>query len=163
MKRASLLFNLILIVFLLASCSSSKQARVYKRTMDGNWQLQTIVTESIPGKFKAQLFSEADFNCFVGSNWSFNDRNSLGTYTINKNGNECAAIKRNIRWSIYEATAAEPKLLQFKRLDDKYKEIDEGGGFRFTVLQLDDKVMKLKSDITFEGRPASFIYNFVRN
>ncbi|MEP7163443.1 MAG: DUF5004 domain-containing protein [Ferruginibacter sp.] len=163
MKRASLLFNLIIIVFLLASCSTSKQARVYKRTIDGNWQLQTITTESIPGKFKAQLFNEADFNCFVGSSWSFNDHNSLGTYTIQKNANECVAVKRNIRWSIYEATASEPKLLQFKRLDDKYKEIDEGGGFRFTVLQVDDNTMKLRSDITFEGKPASFVYNFVRN
>ena len=57
----------------------------------------------------------------------------------------------------------EEKRFQFKRLDDKYKEIDEGGGFRFTVLQLDDKSMKVKSDITFEGRQASFVYNFVRN
>jgi hypothetical protein len=163
MKKANQVFLLIMTIFILAACSTSKQARVYKKTIDGNWQLQTIVTESIPGKFKAQLFNEADFNCFVGTNWSFNDRNSLGTYTINKNASECVSVKRNIRWSIYEATNADPKLLQFKRLDDKYKEIDAGGGFRFTVLQLDDKTMKLKSDITFEGRQASFIYNFVRN
>ena len=153
----------LLIIYFFAACSSSKQARVYKRTIDGNWQLQTIVTESIQGKFKAQLFEEADFNCFIGSSWSFNDHNSLGSYTISKNGNECAAIKRNIRWSIYEATAADPKLLQFKRLDDKYKQVDDGGGFRFTVLQLDENNMKLRSDIIFEGKQASFVYNFVRN
>lgn len=163
MKKASIIFNLVLIAFIFASCSSSKQARTYKKTIDGNWQLQTVVTEKIPGKFKAQLFNEADFACFIGSSWSFNDRNSLGTYTINKNANECASIKRNIRWSVYEATSADPKLLQFKRLDDKYKEVDDGGGFRFTILQLDDNSMQLRSDITFEGKPASFIYNFVRN
>jgi hypothetical protein len=162
MKKASTVLNLLLITLLLASCSSSKQARSYKKTIDGNWQLQTVVTESIPGKFKAQLFNEADFNCFIGSNWSFNDHNSLGTYSINKNGNECAAIKRNIRWTIYEATG-EPKLLQFKRLNEKIKEIDDGAGFRFTIVHLDNSTMQLRSDITFEGKPASFVYNFVRN
>ena len=69
----------LLIIFFFAACSSSKQARIYKRTIDGNWQLQTIATESIQGKFKAQLFEEADFNCFIGSSWSFNDHNSLGS------------------------------------------------------------------------------------
>lgn len=117
----------------------------------------------MPSKFKASFFNEADFNCFIGSSWSFNDRNSLGTYTINKNGNECASIKRNIRWSVYEATAADPKLLQFKRLDEKYKEIDDGGGFRFTIVKLDDSSMQLRTDVNFEGKPVSFIYNFVRN
>ncbi|MEO6489599.1 MAG: hypothetical protein ABIO04_06635, partial [Ferruginibacter sp.] len=116
----------------------------------------------IAGKVQALVFNEADFNCFIGSSWNFNDHNSLGSYSIDKNANECAAIKRNFRWSIYEATASEPKLFQFKRLDDKYKEIDEGSGFRFTIMQVDDKTMQLKSNITFEGKPASFIYNFVK-
>lgn len=163
MKRAKLIFSLIMVAFIFASCSSSKQARTYKKTIDGNWLLQTVVTEKIPGKFKAEFFNEADFNCFIGSSWSFNDRNSLGTYTINKNANECASIKRNIRWSVYEATAADPKLLQFKRLDEKYKDIDDGGGFRFTIVKLDDSSMQLRSDVNFEGKPVSFIYNFVRN
>ncbi len=162
MKRANLIFNLIILIFLFASCTTSKEARTYKRTLDGNWQLQTVVSEGIMGKVKILLFNEADFNCFVGSSWSFNDRNSLGSYTVNKNGNECATVKRDIRWSIYEAPN-EPKLLQFKRLDEKLKEIDDGGGFRFTVVQLDDKSMQLRSNITFEGKPASLVYNFVRN
>ena len=50
MKKTSLLFNLVLIIYLLASCSTSKEARSYKKTIDGNWQLQTVVTEGIMGK-----------------------------------------------------------------------------------------------------------------
>ena len=47
--------------------------------------------------------------------------------------------------------------------NSKLKEIDENSaGFRFTIVQLNDNAMQLKSDITFEGKPASFIYNFVR-
>jgi Lipocalin-like domain len=162
MKKTNLLLSVIISCFLLASCSSSKEARTYKKTIDGNWQLQTIVTQGIAGKVKAQVFNEADFNCFVGSSWNFNQHNSLGTYNISKNADECAAIKRNIRWSVYEAKD-QPKLLQFKRLDDKLKEVDDGGGFRFEIIQLDDHSMQLKSTITFENKPASFIYNFVKN
>ena len=87
MKKANLIFNLLIIIYLLASCATSKEARTYKKTIDGNWQLQTVVTEGIMGKVKVQLFNEAEFNCFVGSSWSFNQNNSLGTYDISKNGN----------------------------------------------------------------------------
>ena len=100
--------------------------------------MQTVVTEGIMGKIKAQVFNEADFNCFVGSSWHFNAHNSLGTYTISANANECAAIKRDIRWSVYEPSGA-AKQLQFKRLDNKLKEIDpNSGGFRFTIIQADN-------------------------
>lgn len=163
MKKTSIaILSLILIAFLVQSCSTSKEARTFKKTIDGNWQLKTVVTEGIMGKVKVQLFNEADFNCFVGSNWNFNDRNSLGSYNISKNGEECAQIKRDIRWTIYEAPN-EPKLLQFKRLDDKLKALDDGAGFRFTIIQLDDNTMQLKSTLNFENKPASLIYNFVRN
>ena len=147
---------------LLAGCATSKEARTYKKTVNGNWQLQKVVSEGITGTIKAQIFNEADFNCFVGSTWNFNSNNNLGSYSISKNADECAAVKRNIRWSVYEATG-EPKLFQFKRLDDNLKEVDENsGGFRFTIVQMDNNTMQLKSDIMFEGKPASFIYNFIR-
>ena len=162
MKKANLIFNLLIIIYLLASCATSKEARTYKKTIDGNWQLQTVVTEGIMGKVKVQLFNEAEINCFVGSSWSFNQNNSLGTYDISKNGNECVAVKRNIRWTIYEATG-EPKLLQFKRLDDNLKVMDDGDGFRFTIVQLDKNRMQLKSNIIFENKPAALVYNFIRN
>ena len=163
MKKLSLLIGTFLAVLIISSCSSSKEARTYKKTVDGNWQLQTITTEGITGKIKAQVLDEADFNCFVGSMWSFNKSNSLGYYNIAKNGGECVAIKRFIRWSVFEDGTA-PKQLQYKRLDDKYNDLDAGkAGFRFTILRLDATNMQLKSDITFEGRPASVTYNFVRN
>ncbi len=163
MKKIAVIFQLSLVILLLVACSTSKEARTYKKTINGGWQLQTVVSEGITGKIKAQVFNEADFNCFIGSSWNFNSNNSLGSYSISKNGDECAAIKRDIRWSIYEE-AGQPKLFQFKRLNDKLKEIDENsGGFRFAIVQLDNSTMKLRSDIVFEGKPASFTYNFIKN
>lgn len=162
MKKVNIVLQLFLLIILVSSCSTSKEARGYKKTIDGNWQLQTVVTEGIMGKIKAQVFNEADFNCFVGSSWHFNSNNSLGSYTISQNAKECEAIKRDIRWSVYEP-AGLSKQLQFKRLDSKLKEIDENsGGFRFTIIQADNNSMQLKSEFTFENKPAAFIYNFVR-
>lgn len=162
MKKLTLIMSTLLVVVMITSCSTSKQARLFKNNVVGNWQLKTITTEGITGKIKAQVLDEADFNCFVGSTWRFDKNNNLGYYEISKNGAECVAVKRNIRWSIFDEDGS-PKMLQYKRLDAKYKDIDEGkGGFRFNILQITDNTMQVKSDITFEGKPASFIYNFVR-
>lgn len=165
MKKINLILGLLAVALFYISCATSKEARTYRKQIDGKWQLQTVVTEGIvlASQTKAELLNEADLKCFVGSSWSFNDNNSLGSYTINQNGGECVAVKRNFRWSIYEAPG-QPKLFQFKKVDDKYKAIEEGNaGYRFTIVQLDNTTMKLKSDVTFEGKQASFIYNFVRN
>jgi hypothetical protein len=163
MKRIGSLFIIFLTVIFLTSCSTSKEARNFKSTIDGKWQLQTLVTEGIDGKIKAKILNEADINCFIGSSWTFNRNNSLGSYSFNQNAGECVSVKRNIRWSIYEA-AGQPKLFQFKKLDDKLNEVDEGNaGYRFTIVQLDNVTMQLRSDIMFEGKQASFIYNFVKN
>jgi hypothetical protein len=162
MKKINLLLTGIVFIMLYTSCSTSKEARGYEKSIHGRWQLETVVTEGITGKIKAQIFNEADFNCFIGSSWSFSLGNNLGQYEISKNGGECFSIKRDIRWSIYEAPN-QPKLLQFKRLDTNLKEIDENsGGFRFTIVRLDNTKMQLRSEITFEGKPAAFIYNFVK-
>ena len=163
MKPTAFFLSTFFAVFFLASCSMSKEARTFRSSIDGKWQLQTVTTEGITAKVKAQILNEADLNCFIGSNWSFNQNNSLGSYTISQNAGECVAVTRNIRWSIYEAKD-EPKLFQFKKLDDKLKPVEEGNaGYRFTIIKLDNNSMQLRNDINFESKPASFIYNFVRN
>jgi len=161
MKRAALIFDIIIIILLFASCVAARESRTFQKSMNGNWQLKTIISEGVTGNVKTQLFNEADFSCFIGSTWNFNNSNNMGNYTI-PNATECAAVKRNIRWSIYEAKD-QPKLLQYKRLDDNLNEIDaNSGGFRFTILQLNNTSLQLKSDMNLEGKPAALIYNFVK-
>jgi hypothetical protein len=164
MKKLKLIICLLSLVVLIHACSSSKQARTDKRTLNGTWLLQSITTEGIAGKIKAQILDEADYNCFENSTWKFNQNNSLGSYEIIKNFGECVAKKQDIRWSIFEEKGM-PIRLQYKRVDPKYyKDIDEGkAGFRFTIVSLDKTTMQLKSEITFEGKPAYFIYNFTKN
>jgi hypothetical protein len=164
MKKLSLICIAIVLMVTIDACSNSKEARTDKRTVNGTWLLQTVTTEGITGKIKAQILDEADYICFENSSWKFNQNTSLGSYEITKNGGECVAKKQNIRWSIFEEKGV-PIRLQYKRVDAKfYKDIDEGkAGFRFTIVSLNKTSMQLKSEITFEGKPAYFIYNFTKN
>jgi hypothetical protein len=152
---------IILMAIFFNACSVSKEARSMKKNINGNWVLQTITTEGITGIVKTKSFNEAEFSCFIGSNWNFISNNSMGSYTIVDTQKGCPAVTRLIRWSIYEPKGAE-KEFQFKRLDDKKNPMDGNDGFRLSVKYLDKNTMSLRSAITFEGRPAALIYNFVK-
>ena len=157
----NLIALLIIITTVLGSCSVSKEARAIKKNINGTWILQTITTEGITSVAKTMIFSEAEFGCFIGSEWSFTSNNSMGSYTIVDPKKDCPSVKRLIRWSIYEPKDL-PKEFQFKRLDDKKDPMNDNAGFRLKISQLDNKVMKLRSEITLEGHPAAMIYNFIK-
>ena len=155
--------SLIIMLFVtcLSACSVSKEARSMKKDINGNWVLQTITTEGITGVTKTRIFNEAEFGCFIGSDWNFVSNNSMGSYSLVDKSNNCTPVKRFIRWSVYEPKDL-PKEFQFKRLDDKKNAMDNGDGYRLTVTELDDNHMKLKSDIVFDGRAGAIIYNFIK-
>ena len=154
MKNLRKICIFIFTIILFYSCSSSKHSSSPTKIIAGNWQLQKIVSEGVTGKMNFKLFDEANFNCFVGSSWSFTSKDHLGTYSISKNADECAAAKRNISWSIDEP-ADKPKQFYFKRIDGNSE-------FRFTIVQLDKNTMQLKSDAVVDGNSATFTYNFIR-
>lgn len=150
----------------LGACSVSKEARTTKKSINGSWTLQDIKFESageqgVEIKMKATIFNEAEDNCFEGSTWNFIANNGTGDYTIGNGGN-CVGVTQSIKWSIYEPAGGE-KLFQFKRLASKRTAMDDNNGFRLRITQLEDNAMQLKSDNTFEGRPVTLVYNFVRN
>src|SRR5438445_3449531 len=98
-------YTVVLLLFFSAglySCSSSKEARAVKRNINGNWILQTVTADGITGIVKTTIFNEAEFDCFIGSEWNFITNNSMGSYTIVDTKKECPSIKRSIRWSVYE-------------------------------------------------------------
>ena len=161
MRYTPKIFTATCLLMLFTACSISKQATGIRQKLNGNWMLQTISTEGINGKVAATIFNEAAFNCFVGSSWNFNANNSLGNYNINTSGKECTGITRQVRWSIYEPKGA-VKEFQFKRLDDKRNPMDGDDGFRLEIASLDGNAMQLKSHIQFEGKPATYVYNFVK-
>ncbi|HEX2682373.1 MAG TPA: hypothetical protein VHL77_00475, partial [Ferruginibacter sp.] len=66
--------SLVLVFFTLAvsACSVSKGTHAMKKDIRGEWVLQTITTEGITGVAKTTIFNEAEFGCFIGSEWQFN-------------------------------------------------------------------------------------------
>ena len=151
----------VLVVVAFASCSVSNEARGMKKNINGNWILQTITAEGITGVVKTRVFNEADLSCFIGSEWNFISNNSMGSYTLVDKSKNCTQLKRFIRWSIFEPENA-AKEFQFKRLDDKKNAMDNGDGYRLTVIEHGDNNLKLKSDIVFDGHAGAIIYNFVK-
>lgn len=164
MRSRSALGSLLaaLAIVVLASCSVSKEARSIKKNMNGNWILQTVTVEGITGVVKTRVFSEADLGCFIGSEWNFISNNSMGSYTLVDKSKNCTPVKRYIRWSVYEPKDA-AKEFQFKRLDDNKNAMDNGDGYRLTFTEQEGSNLKLRSDITFDGRAGAIIYNFVKN
>ncbi len=148
-------------MLLITSCAASKEGRSMKKSINGAWTLQSITTEGITAKYKASVFNEADASCFVGSVWTFISNNSMGSYTLSA-ATGCPGVTRNIRWSVYEPKGEEKKF-QFKRLDEKKNPVDNNDGFRLSVSSLTDTNMQLKSAVSFEGRPATLVYNFTKN
>jgi len=156
---SSLITALAIIIF--TSCSVSKEARSMKKNIKGDWVLETITAEGITGIVKTRIFNEADLGCFIGSEWNFIANNSMGTYTLVDKSKNCTQLKRFIRWSIYEPENA-AKEFQFKRLDDNKNAMDNGDGYRLTVIEVNTNNLKLRSDVPFEGKSGVLIYNFVK-
>lgn len=150
---------IIMITALLAACSVSKEARKMNRNINGDWVLETMITDGETGNIKNKIFNEADFSCFIGSEWNFTSKNNMGSYAIIDKQKNCPVIKRLFSWTFSEAKEV-PSVFLLTRLDDKNNPVDKEARFSFTITQLDKKQMKLKADIVFEGRPASIIYNF---
>ena len=149
------------IIVLFTSCAGSKESRAMKKSINGNWNLETVTIEGNNSILHVKVFNEADNNCFIGSSWHFVENNGTGSYTLMQSKGECSAITRMIRWSIYEPTGEERKF-QFKRLDDKNNPIDDNNGYRLTITSLMDSSMKLTSQITYQNKPVNIVYNFIK-
>jgi hypothetical protein len=164
MKHSKFLLaaSLFILPGLFSACSSSKEARTMKKTIHGNWTLQTINIEGNNSIINVKVFNEADNNCFIASTWNFVANNSMGTYTLPSSASGCSPLTRSIRWSIFEQEGEERKL-QFKRLDDKKNPMDDNNGYRLTIVALTESSMQLKSAITYEGKPVNIVYNFIKN
>jgi hypothetical protein len=154
-------FVTFMLVLIMSACSTSKEARKMKSTIEGEWLLQSVNIEGIQGRVNAKVFNEANYTCFEGSSWKFIQNISIGSYSTLSSTADCPPITRQIKWTVFE-TKGEPKQLQFKRLDNNRKEIDNGGGFRLDIISLNNVSMQLRTDLTFEGKSASIVYNFTK-
>ena len=152
---------LVCFAFLLAatSCSVSKGARDQRNLLSGSWTLNNISYENNTGNFQATIFNDAKDICFEGSGWFFRDNNSTGRYTISPS-TLCNGGDRFIRWSVIDGS---PNQLQFKLIDEKYKDISGGLGYRLNITSLTAQEMVLKSNVSVDGERVTIVYEFTKN
>src|SRR5690606_11142130 len=84
---------------LFVSCSLSKVEKSARKTIDGNWVLNTV-THDAQGTFNSTLLDDATSSCFMNSQWFFRSNNSTGTYDIINS--DCSTGVRHFRWPINE-------------------------------------------------------------
>lgn len=157
MKKSFLI--LIAITVVAVSCKAPKAALEKRNLIDGTWTLEDISYENAKGNFKSTLFNDADDICFEGSEWFFRNNNSTGKYTIAPS-TLCNGGDRWIRWSVVDNPENYSSQLQFKMIDENYKDISGGLGYRLNITNLTAQEMTLKSNATVDGEVVNVVYKF---
>ena len=150
---------LLLSALILGACTTTKSVRSQRNLFSGTWSLDNIRYENNTGNFQSVLFNDAKDICFEGSEWFFRDNNSTGRYTI-KEGSLCQGGDRRIRWSVVEPQQNYSSQLQFKFIDENYKDISGGVGYRLNIASLSEQQMVLKSNTTVDGELITIVYEF---
>lgn len=141
-----------------SSCSVSKATRGQRNVLSGSWTLDNIRYENNTGNFQSTLFNDAKDICFEGSGWFFRDNNSTGRYTISQSS-LCTGGDRFMRWSVVDGS---PNQLQFKRIDEKSKDISGGKGYRLNISELTEQSMTLRSNVSVDGERVTIVYEFTK-
>lgn len=151
---------LLLISTLFVSCSLSKVEKSARKTIDGNWVLNSV-TYDTQGVFNTVLFNDATASCFKDSQWFFRSNNSTGTYNIINA--DCSTGVRNFRWAANEIGKNTGNFnFTMKFTDAKKNDIQEDTGYRMSLKYLDDNSMQITQTIQFEGKPFNINLNYTR-
>src|SRR5690606_13523801 len=147
------------ILFLVASCGSSKTVRTSKKVIKGNWVLSSI-TYSPAGTYNTTLLNDASKTCFEGSTWQFVPNNNTGTYTINDAS--CSTGNRYFVFTIQEVDA-ETGLYDFllKPTNEKHKS-ETNQGFRLKLSALSDTNMQWQQTVNASGSSVTVNMNFIK-
>ncbi len=150
----------LLIATLFVSCSLSKVEKSARKTVDGNWLLNSVTYDS-QGTFNTTLLNDATASCFEKSEWFFRSNNSTGTYNIINA--DCSTGTRNFRWAANEIGKNSGNFdFTMKLTDAKKKDLEKNAGFRMNLRYLDDNSMQITQTIQFEGKPFNVNLNFTR-
>lgn len=151
--------TLVVIAVVISSCKAPKAALEKRKLLDGTWTLEDVSYENATGNFKSTLFNDAEDICFKGSEWFFRNNNSTGKYTIAPS-TLCNGGDRWIRWSVVDNPENYSSQLQFKMIDENYKDISGGLGYRLNIVNLTESQMTLKSNATVDNEDVNIVYKF---
>lgn len=150
---------LIMLSVMVFSCSLTKQNIATRKSLNGNWTL-TDIGYANDGYFKSTLFNDVDSKCFKNSQWFFLSNNSTGSYNI-VDAN-CITGIRNIRWSITDVNGV-PSQFQFKFIDEKKKDLNNGAGYVFRIASLTESEMVLNSNINTGTEIITMVLTFKKS
>ncbi|MGB6268997.1 MAG: lipocalin family protein [Olleya sp.] len=149
----------ILLVSLLFSCGTSKTVRESKKTIKGQWVLNSI-NYSEAGTYKVSLLGEASKECFEQSTWLFVPNNNTGTYTINSTS--CNTGDRNFNFTIQEIDQSTGLYNFLLKPTNAKGKSETNQGFRLTLAKLSDTNMKWEQTLTVDGKPFTINMNFTK-
>jgi hypothetical protein len=149
----------ISILFIVASCGTSKTVRTSKKVIKGDWVLNSI-TYNQAGTYNTTLLNDASKVCFEGSTWQFIPNNNSGVYTINDAS--CSTGERHFIFTIQEIDA-ETGLYDFllKPTDEKHKS-ETNQGFRLKLSALSDTAMQWQQSVSVAGSSVTINMNFTK-
>ena len=152
----------IILIFLaigLVSCGASKTIRDSKKSLKGDWTLNTI-TYSKTGKYNVTLLNDTSKDCFEGSIWKFIPNNNTGTYSINESS--CSTGVRNFVFTIQEVNA-ETGFYDFllKPTNEKNKS-ENNQGFRLKLSSMSETDMQWEQTVSVDGLPFIIKMNFTK-
>lgn len=148
---------LLLLTATLISCGTSKTVRDSRKTIKGDWTLNSI-TYSEAGTYNVILLNDVSKACFEGSTWSFVPNNNTGIYNINNAA--CNMGERYFVFTIQEIDETSG-LYDFllKPTNAKHKS-ETNQGFRLKLTALSETGMQWQQTLMVEGAPFTITMNF---
>jgi len=149
----------VLFLSLLFSCGTSKTVKQSKKTIKGEWVINSI-SYSEAGTYKVSLFNDVSKTCFEQSTWKFIPNNNSGVYTINDSN--CNTGERNFNFTIQEIDPNTGLYNFLLKPTDAKGNSETNQGFRLTLAQLSETNMKWEQTLTVDGKPFTINMNFIK-
>ncbi|QCE41454.1 lipocalin family protein [Psychroserpens sp. NJDZ02] len=149
----------VLFLSLLFSCGTSKTVKQSKKTIKGEWVINSI-SYSEAGTYKVSLFNDVSKTCFEQSTWKFIPNNNSGVYTINDSN--CNTGERNFNFTIQEIDPNTGLYNFLLKPTDAKGNSETNQGFRLTLAQLSETNMKWEQTLTVDEKPFTINMNFIK-
>jgi hypothetical protein len=151
---------LLPLLICLLSCGASKTVKQSEKSLKGNWVLEDM-SSTVVGELNFTIFGQSSRNCIIGSSWEFIPNNNTGSYM--ESGSACNAEENYFVFSIDEVDAISGFYDFLLKPTDAKGKSETNKGYRLELVSLTGSTMVWKHTISFEGRPATLTFNFIKS
>ncbi len=148
---------LFIFAITLFNCGASKTVRLSKKTIKGQWVMNSI-NYSEAGTYNVTLLNDTTKECFEQSTWQFIPNNNTGTYNI-VNDN-CSNGERNFIFTIKEVDETTGLYSFLLKPTNAKGKSETNQGFRLKLSTLSETNMQWQQTVSLEGKPFTINMNF---